>query len=100
MNVASLLKYLQPLRDKDYSVYLETSYYYVPIENIDIWNGIIILNTGHRPLAIKQLVKVLLQHDDHILVIAQYKTSIYHVVAIDTLRNMAVVIRAYKRDLW
>lgn len=100
MNVASLLKYLQPLRDKNYSVYLETSYYYVPIENIDVRNGIIILNTGQYPLVIKPLVKILLQHDDHILVIAQYKTSIYHVVAIETLRNMAVVIRAYKRDLW
>lgn len=100
MNVASLLKYLQPLRDKNYSVYLETSYYYVPIENIDVWNGIIILNTGHRPLVIKQLVKVLLQQDDCTLVIAQYNRSIYHVVAIDVLRNKYVVIRAYKRDLW
>lgn len=70
MNVSSLLKYLQPLRDKNYAVYLETSYYYVPIKDINILNDTIILNTGHRPLAIKQLVKVLLQHDDHILVIA------------------------------
>lgn len=101
MNVSSLLKYLQPLRDRNYSVYLKISYYcYVPIENIDVRNGIIILNTGHRPLAIKQLVKVLLQQDDCTLVIAQYKTSIYHVVAIDTLRNMAVVIRAYKKNSW
>lgn len=98
MNVSSLLKYLQPLRDKDYTVYLETSYYYVPIENIDVLNGIIILNTGHRPLSIKQLVKVLLQHDDNILVIAQYKMSIYHVVAIDVRYNMAIVIRAYKKN--
>lgn len=98
MNVSSLLKYLQPLRDKNYSVYLETSYYYVPIENIDVLNGTIILNAGHRPLAIKQLVKVLLQYDDCALVIAQYNMSIYHVVAIDTLYNMAVVIRAYKKN--
>ena len=100
MNVSSLLKYLQPLRDKDYSVYLETSYYYVPIKDINVLNGTIVLNAGHLPLDIKQLVKVLLQHDDHTLVIAQYNMSIYHVVAIETLRNMYVVIRAYKRDLW
>lgn len=99
MNISSLLKYLQPLRDKDYVIYLETSYYYVPIEDIDVRNGIIILNIGHRPLTIKQLVKVLLQQDDCTLVIAQYKTSLYHVVAIETLRNMFIVIRAYKRNL-
>ena len=98
MNVSSLLKYLQPLRDKDYTVYLETSHYYVPIENIDVLNGIIILNTGHRPLSIKQLVKVLLQHDDCVLVIAQYNMSIYHVVAIDVRYNMAIVTRAYKKN--
>lgn len=46
MNVSSLLKYLQPLRDKNYPVYLKISYYYVPIENIDVHNGIITLNIG------------------------------------------------------
>ena len=96
MNVSSLLKYLQPLRDKDYTIYLETSYYYVPVEDIDVRNGVIILNTGHRPLSIKQLVKILLQHDDCTLVIAQYNMSIYHVVAIEVLLNKYVVIRAYK----
>lgn len=100
MNISSLLKYLQPLRDKDCTVYLETSYYYVPIENIDVYNGIIILNTGHRSLAIKQLVKVLLQHDDHIPVIAQYNRSLYHVVAIEVLCNKYVVTRAYKKISW
>ena len=97
MNISSLLKDVQPLRDKDCTVYLETSYYYVPIEDIDVRNGVIILNTGHRPLSIKQLVKVLLQYDDHIPVIAQYNTSLYHVIAIEVLRNMYVVIRAYKK---
>lgn len=100
MNISSLLKYLQPLRDKDYVIYLETSYYYVPVEDIDVRNGVIILNTGHRPLVIKQLVKVLLQQDDCTLVIAQYKRSLYHVVAIDVLRNKYVVIRAYKKISW
>lgn len=100
MNISSLLKYLQPLRDKDYVIYLETSYYYVPVEDIDVRNGVIILNTGHRPLVIKQLVKVLLQQDDCTLVIAQYNRSLYHVVAIDVLRNKYVVIRAYKKISW
>ena len=100
MNVSSLLKYLQPLRDKNYSVYLETSYYYVPIEDIDVRSGIIILNTGHHPLAIKQLVKVLLQQDDRTLVIVQDGISIFHIVAIEILYNTVVLIINCKKNSW
>lgn len=100
MNISSLLKYLQPLRDKDYTVYLETSYYYVPIEDIDVRNGIIILNTGQYPLVIKPLVKVLLQQDDCTLVIVQDGISIFHVVAIEILYNTVVLIINYKKNLW
>ena len=97
MNVSSLLKYLQPLRDKDCTVYLETSYYYVPVEDIDVRNDIIILNTGHRPLSIKQLVKILFQYDDNTLAKIQYKTSLLDVLTIEVLYDMAVVIKAYKK---
>ena len=101
MNVSSLLKYLQPLRDRNYSVYLKISYYcYVPIENIDVQNGIIILNTGQYPLVIKPLVKVLLQQDDCTLVIVQDGMSIFHVVAIEILYNTIVLIVNCKKNSW
>ena len=100
MNVYSLLKYLQPLRDKNYPIYLKTLYYYVPIENIDVHNGIITLNTGHRSLTIKQLAKVLLQQDDYTHVIAQYKIAIFHVVAIEILFDMVAITINHENNLW
>ena len=97
MNVSSLLKYLQPLRNKDYAVYLETSYSYIPIEHIYTMKDIIILNTGNHPLSIKQLVKILFQYDDNTLAKIQYKTSLLDVLTIEVLYDMAVVIKAYKK---